>query len=94
MALAIHTNEGQDKKESFVRVMMRLKDSSGDIKELVRTQIALEDGEPWGNLNGASYRGTIFKAMLLIVQKNVWLVFSDITYTSSLRKSRFWERVK
>lgn len=45
---------------------MRLKDSSGDIQELVHTQIALEEGEQRGNLlNGASYHGTIFKALYI-----------------------------
>lgn len=68
-------------------VMMCLKDSSGNIRD--STYAIITGGRGMVNLlNGVSYHGIIFKA-ILIVHKNVRLVFSDIIYTFSLRKSKF-----
>lgn len=89
MAFAIQISEGKGKKEKRIIVMMCLKDSSGIIKAMVHKQMSLGEGAQKRKLlNGVPFCGIIFKAKLPIAYKNVWLLLSDIIYTSSLRKSR------
>jgi len=73
MAFAIQINEGKGKKtDRFAMVMMCVKDSSGNIKEMVHKQMSLGEGAQKRNLlNGVPFHGIIFKAKLLIVYKNV-----------------------